>query len=165
MTRSFIEIKNLPQRPGIYGLKSPTDKEGSYSYVGLSGKLRNRVTEHLLRRDSSVTTGASATSLNPDKIAECHWWCHKTFEEKEYLDAAELIAFEKLNPTLVSRGSPSSKALELSQDKEFMSQMEELFSGTPSGCIVFYDLSWAVSKIRELENEIKIIKEKLKGSI
>ena len=57
------------------------------------------------------------------------------------------------------------KALELSQDKEFMSQMEELFSGTPSGCIVFYDLSWAVSKIRELENEIKIIKEKLKGSI
>jgi hypothetical protein len=163
MTRSFDEIKNLPQHPGIYGFKSPTDvKEGSYSYVGLSGKIRNRVTEHLLRRDSSVTTGASATSLNPDKIAECNWWCHKTFVEKEYLEAAELIAFEKLNPTLGSRGSPSSKALELSQDKKFISQMEELFSSPPTGSIVFHDLSWAVSKIRELENEIKLLKEKLK---
>jgi len=40
--------------------------------------------------------------------------------------------------------------------------MEELFSGTPSGCIVFYDLSWAVSKIKELENEIKLLKDKIK---
>jgi hypothetical protein len=162
MTRSFDEIKNLPQLPGIYGLKSPTDKEGSYSYVGLSKRLRDRVTEHLLRRDSSVTTGASATSLNPDKIAECHWWCHKTFVDKKSREAAELIAFEILDPTLRSRGSPTDEATELSQDQEFKSQMEELFSGAPSGCIVFYDLSWAVSKIKELENEIKLLKDKIK---
>ena len=162
MTRSFDEIKNLPQLQGIYGLKSPTDKEGSYSYVGSSGKIKDRVQQHLLKRNSSVTTGASATSLNPDKIAECDWWCHKTFVEKEYLDAAELIAFKELKPTLVSRGSPTDEAKELSKDQEFRSQMEELFSGAPSGCIVFYDLSWAVSKIKELENEIKLLKDKIK---
>ena len=163
MTRSFDEIRNLPQDPGIYGLKSPTDvKDGTYSYVGLSGNIRNRVNQHLVRRNSSVTTGASATSLNPDKISECNWWWHKTFAKKEYLEAAELIAFEKLNPPLGSRGSPGSAALELAQDKDFISQMEELFSSPPTGFIVFHDLSWAVSKIRELENEIKLLKEKLK---
>ena len=57
--------------------------------------------------------------------------------------------------------SPTDEAKELSQDKEFRSQMEELFSGAPSGCIVFYDLSWAVSKIRELENEIKLLKKEI----
>ena len=163
MTRSFDETDNLPQDPGIYGLKSPTDvKKGSYSYVGSSGKIKDRVQQHLLKRNSSVTTGASATSLNPDKIAECDWWCHKTFVDKKSREAAELIAFEILDPTLRSRGSPTDEATELSLDQEFRSQMEELFSGTPSGCIVFYDLSWAVSKIKELENEIKLLKDKIK---
>jgi len=143
MTRSFDEITNLPQDPGIYGLKSPTDGEGSYSYVGLSKEIKNRVREHLLRRDSSVTTGASATSLNPDKIEKCHYWTHKKFFEKEYLEAAELIAFKILNPILGSRGSPSSNAKEF-QDKEFISQMEELFSGRPTGSVSFPDISWAV---------------------
>ena len=39
--------------------------------------------------------------------------------------------------------------------------MEDLFSNTPSGYAVFYDLSWAVTKIRELEREILELKEKL----
>ena len=50
------------------------------------------MSQHLLKRDSSVATGASAISLNPDKIAECHWWIHESFGAREYLEAAELIA-------------------------------------------------------------------------
>ena len=161
MTRSFDEIKHLPQFPGIYAFKGPNDNHGAFRYVGLSNKLRDRVAQHLLRRDNSVATGASTISLNPDKIAECHWWIHETFGSREHLEAAELIAFKIFNPALVSRGSSSSAALEISRDLEFREQMEDLFSNTPSGYAVFYDLSWAVTKIRELEREILELKEKL----
>ena len=157
--RSFDEIKHLPQFPGIYGFKGPNDIQGAYSYIGLSNKLRERVSQHLLKRDSSVSTGASAISLNPDKISECHWWIHESFGEREYLEAAELIAFERFNPTLVSRGSPSTKALDISNNEDFIKQMEKLFSNVPSGYIKFYDLSWAVNKIKELENEILELKK------
>ena len=161
MTRSFDETKHLPQFPGIYGFKGPNDTQGAYSYIGLSNKLRERVSQHLLKRDSNVSTDTSAVSLNPDKISECHWWIHETFGEREYLEAAELIAFEIFNPILVSRGTPSSSVLEISKDQDFRKQMKELFSNVPSGYIIFYDLSWAVSKIKELENEILELKKKL----
>ena len=164
--RSFDEIKHLPQFPGIYGFKRPNNIQDNYSYIGLSNKLRESVSQHLLKRDSSVATGASAISLNPDKIAECHWWIHESFGAREYLEAAELIAFERFNPTLVSRGSPSTKALDISNNEDFKKQMEKLFSNVPSGYIKFYDLSWAVNKIKELENEIlelkKVISDKKK---
>ena len=161
MTRSFYEIKHLPQFPGIYAFKGPNDNHGIYSYLGLSNKLRDRVSQHLLRGDSSVATWANAISLNPDKTAECHWWVHETFSRREHLEAAELIAFEIFNPTLVSKESLSSPALEISRDLEFREQMEDLFSNTPSGYAVFYDLSWVVTKIRELEREILELKERL----
>ena len=164
--RSFDEIKHLPQFPGIYGFKGPNDIQDNYSYIGISNKLRERVSQHLLKRDSSVSTGASTISLNPDKIAECHWWIHETFGNRETLEAAELIAFERFNPTLVSRCSPSTKALDISNNEDSIKQMEKLFSNVPSGYIKFYDLSWAINKIKELENEIlelkKVISDKEK---
>ena len=43
--------------------------------------------------------------------------------------------------------------------------MEELFSNVPSGYIIFYDLSWALTKIKELENEILELKKKLSDNI
>ena len=89
--RSFDEIKHLPQFPGIYGFKRSNNIQDNYSYNGLSNKLRESLSQHLLKSDSSVTTGTSAISLNPDKIAECHWWIHKSFGTREYLEAAELI--------------------------------------------------------------------------
>ena len=63
---------------------------------------------------------ANSTVLeNPDKIAECHWWIHESFGTREYLEAAELIAFERFNLTLVSRVTPSTRALEISNDEVF----------------------------------------------
>ena len=156
--RSFDEVKHLPQLPGINGFKRPNNIQDNYSYIGLSNKLRESVSQHLLKRDSNVTTGASAISLNPDKIAECHWWIHESFGTREYLEAAELIAFERFNLTLVSRVTPSARSLEISNDEGFKKQMDKLFLNVPSGYIKFYDLSWAINKIKELENEILELK-------
>ena len=72
--RSFNELRHLPQFSGIYAFKGINDRSGMYSYIGMASQLRDRVSQHLIRRDSSVTTGASTVALNPDKISECHWW-------------------------------------------------------------------------------------------
>ena len=153
--RSFDEVKHLPQLPGINGFKRPNNIQDNYSYIGLSNKLRESVSQPLFKRDSSVATGASAISLNPDKIAECHWWIHESFGTREYLEAAELIAFERFNFTLVSRLTPSTRALEIPNDEVFKKQMDKLFSNVPSGYIKFYDLSWAINKIKELDFTVK----------
>ena len=39
-------------------------------------------------------------------------------------------------------------------DEFFKKQIDKLFSNVLSGYIKFYDLSWAINKIKELENEI-----------
>jgi excinuclease UvrABC nuclease subunit len=52
------------------------------AYVGISGNLRNRIRQHFLRRDSSVVTGTSAASLNPDLVTRIEWWLHERFEER-----------------------------------------------------------------------------------
>ena len=38
--------------------------------------------------------------------------------------------------------------------------MDLLFDNIPSGYAVFYDLEWAIEKIKELEKEIEILKSK-----
>ena len=164
--RSFDEVKHLPQLPVINGFKRPNNIQDNYSYIGLSNKLRESMSQHLLKRDSSVATGASSISFNPDKIAECNWWIHESFGTREYLEATELIAFERFNLTLVSRVTPSTRTLEISNDEVFKKKMDKLFSNVPSGYIKFYDLSWAINKIKELEDEIlelrKVISDKEK---
>ena len=51
-------------------------------------------------------------------------------------------------------------------DEFFKKQIDKLFSNVLSGYIKFYDLSWAINKIKELENEIlelrKVISDKEK---
>ena len=47
--RSFDEIKHLPQFPGIYGFKKPNNIQDNYSYIGLSNKLRESVSQNLLK--------------------------------------------------------------------------------------------------------------------
>ena len=59
---------------------------------------------------------------------------------------------------MVSRVTPSTRALEISNDEGFKKQMDKLFLNVPSGYIKFYDLSWAINKIKELENEILELK-------
>ena len=44
--------------------------------------------------------------------------------------------------------------------EEFKDKMYSLFSTIPSGYIRFYDISWTVEKIKELEKEINELKKK-----
>ncbi len=86
-------------KPGIYVIY---DNKGKVVYVGSSTNLHNRIIQHTIRQDSSVTMGASATSLNPEKISAIHWWLHDSFKNKNRLKAAELIAFKKFNPKIMT---------------------------------------------------------------
>jgi Ca2+/Na+ antiporter len=44
------------------------------AYVGIAGHLKRRIKQHLIRRDSSVTTGTSVLSLTPELVTKLHWW-------------------------------------------------------------------------------------------
>lgn len=131
------------------------------AYVGLGTKLRGRVEQHLIRRDSSVTTGVSAVSLNPDFVTEVWWWEHPDFDKQDVLEAAELVAFDELEPALRSRGGITDRAKQLYANQEFRSQMQDLFRHGPAGCLVIRSLPQAWEKIGELEERLRRIEEKL----
>ena len=97
MTRDYAEIYSIPRVPGIYAFHVGASRVKSIAYVGSTGNLRNRVSQHLEYRDSSVTTGASAAVLNPDYIDSCTWWTHPNFADRLGRESAELIAFDVLN--------------------------------------------------------------------
>ena len=43
------------------------------AYVGMGGNLKQRIEQHLIKRDSSVTTGTSAVGLNTDHVRRVDW--------------------------------------------------------------------------------------------
>ena len=70
------------------------------AYIGIASVLRRRVRQHLIKRSSSVSTGASAVSLMPELVTEVWWWEHPGFSVDAALRAAEQIAADLMNPTL-----------------------------------------------------------------
>src|SRR5262245_58633539 len=103
MTNTF-DISIVPKKPGLYLLE---DFNENTSYVGISKPLRGRLDQHFNRRDSSVTTGAAAALINPDRIRRAKWWIDPRFEDETWREAAELVAFERFRPTLRSLGGIS----------------------------------------------------------
>ena len=75
------EIKNLPSVPAVYALVGGRGSRSYVAYVGIGGKLKGRIVQHLVRKDSSVTTGTTATSLNPEHVTQVRWW-----EAEEFID-------------------------------------------------------------------------------
>ena len=63
-------VSKLPNVSAVYVLYGGKD----LVYVGATDKLRNRIEQHLVRRDSSIATQTSAVSLNPDYVSEVRWW-------------------------------------------------------------------------------------------
>ena len=80
------------------------DRARYVAYVGIADKLKRRIVQHLVSRDSSIATGTSAVGLNPDYVTEIRWWEHQRFSDRNALIAAELVAFEFFDPALRSRG-------------------------------------------------------------
>jgi hypothetical protein len=81
------------------------------------------------------------------------------------LKAAELIAFEILNPALRSRAGVDTAGQSLLAGKRFRESMERLFSDSPTGSISFPTLSDAMEKITELEDRIIQLEKLIKGQV
>jgi len=124
------------------------------AYVGLAIQLKVRIIQHLVRHDSSVTTGVQAVSLNPDYVTKVGWWEHKDFADSFKLAAAELIAFDVLDPALRNRGTIPEEARRLHTDEGYHLKMQELFQGEASGCFMVPTLQSAFENILTLESRV-----------
>ena len=134
-SRRLESPADTPNRSAIYALYAGSGRSHYVVCVGIAGKLRQRLIQHFVRRDSSVTTGVSAVSLNPDLITDIEWWENRAFDECAALEAAELIAFEQMEPALRSRGAARQEARQSAAKPEFRQQMMELLSGPPTGTV------------------------------
>lgn len=159
-------IAQLPNAPAVYALYGGQNRGLHVAYVGLATRLKSRIMQHLVTRDSSVTTGVHAVSLNPDYVTKVEWWEYPEFVDPSVLAAAELVAFDVLDPVLRSRGAVPEPAQKLYQDEEFKKKMQLLFKRDPSGYLLLPPLQERVSaleaRIIELEQRIVALEEKWK---
>ncbi len=72
--RSLRTLADVLNEPAVYALVGGKGNHTYVAYVGIAGKLRNRLAQHCVFRDSGVTTGTSATTLNSDCPREIRWW-------------------------------------------------------------------------------------------
>jgi len=161
MTIKISSTSELPNTPAIYAMYGGLETR-YVAYVGMADKLKRRIEQHLVKRDSSVVTGTSAAGLNPDFVTELRWWEHPLFNDRDVLVAAELIAFDVLEPTLRSRGRVQEKARQLYKDEKFQVEMKNLFKGEPKGKLIIPTLMDALNKIEQLERRITMLEKKLK---
>jgi len=150
--------------PAVYALYGGQSRALHVAYVGLATKLKSRIMQHLVTRDSSVTTGIHAVSLNPDFVTRVEWWEYPDFVDSSVLAAAELVAFDVFAPVLRSRGAPQEQAQKLYQDEAFKNKMWLLFKGDPSGYLPLPPLQERVSTLEahiiELEQRIVELERK-----
>jgi hypothetical protein len=98
--REFKPVYDLPNLPGVYAFFSGGGGPKCLAYVGIAGKLKQRIIQHLIRQDSSVAINTSAVGLNPGYVTSMCWWEHPKFEKTVNLKAAEIVTFELLNSAL-----------------------------------------------------------------
>lgn len=160
MTIQITAINKLPKTPAVYALYGGQDQK-YVAYVGMARKLRDRINQHLVRRDSSVTTGTSAASLLPDNITEVHWWEHPDFTDHFALEAAELVAFDVLEPSLRSRGAIQERIKQYFNDAAFHQKMKDLFASEPTGCLIIPNLQSVLNRVEQLEKRIDTLEQAL----
>ena len=121
--------------------------------------LKTRIVQHLVRRVSSVETGVSAVSLNPDLVTEVRWGEHPDFSDRIHLEAAELVAFHVHDPALRSRGGIREEAVDLSDDEALRTEMVALFEDKPTGQLALPTLQDALERISELEDRVAVLEQ------
>ena len=135
------------------------------AYVGIAGNLRGRLDQHFVKRDSSVVTGTSAVGVNIEHVRIVEWWEHERFRDDDQRHAAEIVAFEVLNPALRSRGRPRQAALAYLHDQAFMDDVRAALAAPPAGRLVLprlADLAHTVAdlerRVQDLEHEVRTIR-------
>ena len=156
-------VTDLPSVPAVYAMYGGQGRSQYVAYVGLGTKLRGRIEQHLVRRDSSVTTGVSAVSQNPDFVTQVRWWQHPDFEKQDLLEAAELVAFDVLEPSLRSRGGITDRAKQVYADQGFQERMRALFDGEPAGLLTIPTLAVALEQIAERRRRVEALENRLTG--
>jgi hypothetical protein len=157
--KTLSTIAQLPNVPAVYALYGGQSRGLHVAYVGETTKLKSRILQHLVTRDSSVTTGMHAVSLNPEYVTRVEWWEYPDFADSSVRGAAELLAFDVLAPVLRSRGAPQEQAQKLYQDEEFRNKLRRLFQGEPSGSLSLPPLQERVSALeaRMIQLEQRIV--------
>jgi hypothetical protein len=162
-TTRVTSIAALPRVPALYCLLGGRGAELRPAYVGVTHSLRNRVTQHLLNRDSSIATGTSAVGLRPEYVGAVRWWEDPSFSDRNALLAAELVGFDVLEPALRSRGGIQQAATRLHDDADFRQRMEELILHGPSGLLIIPTLDDAMARIDNLEQRLRELERALQG--
>jgi hypothetical protein len=104
MVHKIHSISDLLNNPAVYAFYGGRGKSSYVAYVGVTRVLKNRVIEHLVKRDRSVAAGTTTVVLNPDFVTEVKWWEYPEFSDWKYLQAVELVVFDVFEPALRSRG-------------------------------------------------------------
>lgn len=159
----MTSIADLPSRPAVYALYGGRGRGLHVAYVGTARDLRSRITQHLIRRDSSIATGATVVTLNAALVTQVRWWEHPDFADETYLLAAELVAFDALEPVLRSRGQPQEQARQLYADPQFYSQMRAAFADEPTGQLTLPTLQDALERIATLEERLNALEAQLRA--
>lgn len=154
VVKKVSSISKLPTCPAVYAMYGGKGRGVYVAYVGTSKSLKQRMGQHLVNRDSSVTTGTSAVGLNADYVTKIAWWEHPKFDDQDFLRAAELVAFDVLNPALRSRGQVTDRAKKLHTSKDFHQKMKDVFQAEPVGELDIPSLEEALDRIDELEKRI-----------
>jgi hypothetical protein len=154
-------ISLLPDVPAVYALYGGQGRSGHVAYVGIADRLRPRIEQHLVQHSRSVTTGSSAAGLNAEHITELCWWADSSFKKSPALQAAELIAFEVLDPVLRSRGRVPKQAKQLFDDETFHNRLRTLFEGQPAGRLLLPRLQDALDRIAMLEHRVEYLERHL----
>jgi hypothetical protein len=155
------KISSLPNSPAIYALYGGKGQRKFVAYIGIADKLRQRISQHLVRRDSSIVTGTSIVSLNPDYVTALKWWEDPDFSKREYMEAAEEIAFKIFDPVLRSRGNLTGRGDNLLKNEEFNTKIEILLKNDPTGSLEFPDFQDVIERLSDLEVKIKSIEKKI----
>jgi hypothetical protein len=154
------DISKVPNTPAVYAMFGGRGTNAFVAYVGIAEKLKQRLVQHLVRRDSSVVTGVTAVGLRPEFVAEVRWWSVPDFAERAVLEAAELVAFEVLDPALRSRGNVGAQTAKLHGDVMFRERMRSILQAPPSGILKVLSLQDALERIAELEKRVTQLERK-----
>lgn len=157
-------IGALPRLPAVYCLYGGRGRDIHAAYIGVADSLKQRIVQHLVNRDSSISTGTTAVGLRPEYVSEIRWWENPDFSSRDVLLAAELVAFDVLEPALRSRGGIQQAAYRLYEDKVFRERMIERFLGTPSGVLIVPTLQEALNRIDALEQRMSELERKCLNS-
>ncbi|MFC2085486.1 GIY-YIG nuclease family protein [Bacteroidota bacterium] len=151
MREIYFYFTKVPDEPAVYVMR---DRNNGVAYVGISGNLKNKLKQHFDRRDISVTTGVSATVLNPDKVSRVEWWTHDNFSNDIFREATELIAFYIFDPALRSRGTVNEEAKKLMKDSDFQREIRYLFKDEPAGVFIPKNLDNLTDLVMKMKDKM-----------